>query len=142
MLVPVSTTNYAATHSPMTFELTSGAENLPSCQCIVATDEIEQETPARFQDFLSNTNLPHPLPMVVLHSGGGNVLGALALGETLRNEGATTAVGKSVRVVDAGTDEVSWYITKGACYSACLYSFAGGVQRLITPNGKIGRANV
>src|SRR3546814_19096292 len=62
---------------------------------------------------------------------------ALALGETLRNEGATTAVGKSVRVVDAGTDEVSWYITKGACYSACLYSFAGGVQRLITPKGML-----
>jgi hypothetical protein len=84
-------------------------------------------TPARFDVFARWVNgqiargvRPGPeLWMVLLDSPGGNVGGALAFGDQLRQWNWNTATGLAY-----GTGVAT-------CVSACVYSFAGGVNRLM-----------
>ncbi|WP_414896724.1 hypothetical protein [Rhodovulum sp. YEN HP10] len=59
--------------------------------------------------------------LLELDSTGGSVRDALAIGRTLRERGIDTAVGDGA-----------------ICFSACPYMFAGGVERSVAPDGRLG----
>lgn len=61
------------------------------------------------------------LPPILLHSPGGSVADALALGRYFRDAGA--------RVTVAAGD---------LCLSACPYLLAGGAERMVDPDGSVG----
>jgi hypothetical protein len=60
-------------------------------------------------------------PVVRIASGGGNLVGALRLGQAFRKAGAAVIVGKGAR-----------------CVSACVYAFLGGVSRQVASGGRVG----
>jgi hypothetical protein len=118
--------------APMEFRLAGSGGNCPSCIWIVADGVIGTDTPDKFRAFLAkmgsdgtgSTNLH-------LNSSGGNLIGALRLGELIRSNRFNTAVSKTI-----GVEQASGYIQAdpepspaGLCASACVFAFAGGVQR-------------
>src|SRR6478609_9186674 len=59
-----------------------------------AAGAITSETPKDFEAFAKKTKIEHMT--IALDSDGGSVLGALALGRTIRKLGMTTTVGKTI----------------------------------------------
>jgi hypothetical protein len=90
-------------------------------------------TPARFDAFARWVNgqiargvRPGPmLWMVLLDSPGGNVAASMALGDLLRQGNWNTATG------------VAYGTGVATCASACVYSFAGGRNRLMFGDGTL-----
>lgn len=65
--------------------------------------------------------MAEPPAVISLHSPGGSVTDALAIGRRLREDGVSTLVGPDA-----------------ACLSACPYAFAGGVERTADRDARIG----
>jgi hypothetical protein len=69
--------------------------------------------------------------LVVLNSGGGNVVQSLTLGKAIRLHGLSTAV--------AAYEATSGQLRDGGvCASACAYAFLGGVERTAGAASRIG----
>jgi hypothetical protein len=97
--------------SPMRFFIPEGdichgnAVNNP----YLAVGVITPETPKAFMEFASKNP---PYAPIEFTSPGGNLLGALKLGELIRNGGYDTSLGK-------------------VCASACAYAIMGGIKRYV-----------
>ncbi len=85
---------------------------------LTLTGAIAERDAARFDDWLSGRELP---ATVMLHSTGGSVTDALAIGRRLRAAGAATEVA-------AGR----------ACLSACPYILAAGTERRVHRDAYVG----
>jgi hypothetical protein len=115
----------------------------PNCpEWLSAQGRIGPGTAAVFADVIANLK-GRRLP-ILIHSPGGSVADAGAMGELIRAKGLAVAV---VRTLITNCPETSpkcpdgpgTAITGGAtCASACVLVLAGGVERLAAPSALIG----
>jgi hypothetical protein len=130
---------------PMRFVHVTSAEAAckPNCpEWLSAEGRIEPGTGKAFADAVANLK-GRRLP-ILIHSPGGSVADAGAMGELIRAKGLAVAV---ARTLIANCPEASpkcpdgpgAAITGGAiCASACVLVLAGGVERLAAPSALIG----
>ena len=109
----------AARLEPMTFRVvrpqTCASKVCPAY--ILGQGFITATTHTRFEALASRVGTPLP---VHLNSGGGQVVGGLALGAALRGRRASVFVGRGA-----------------TCASACVHAFLGGSRRVVS-GGRIG----
>jgi hypothetical protein len=106
----------------------------PHCPVVIeARGDISVDSGKRFMDFLQSTALGTANRNVVLvHSPGGNVYGALQLGQMWRRLGATVIVARPLRAgLEAGRTAAG--LGPAHCASACVFALMGGTRRLV-PN--------
>jgi hypothetical protein len=130
---------------PMRFvRVTSGdAACKPNCpEWLSAEGRIEPGTAKAFADAIANLK-GRRLP-ILIHSPGGSVADAGAMGELIRAKGLAVAVARTlITNCPEGSpkcpDGPGTAITGGAtCASACVLVLAGGVERLAGPSARIG----
>lgn len=95
-----------------------------SCH-IVIKGEIGLDTAALFQTATEQMEGNQ----VLLHSEGGDPMGAMALGRLIRKLGYNTIVGQD--------DKNLGDVAAGTCRNACLYALAGGVSRWVSESDSI-----
>jgi hypothetical protein len=116
----------------------------PHCtEWIAAQGQIDKDTPAQFKKVfaqLGNRRVP-----ILIHSGGGTVDDAIAIGRLIRTKGFDVAVTKTEFAPCAPADTACRKKTaKGGligtpkarmsyCASACAFILAGGVRRYVGP---------
>jgi hypothetical protein len=99
---------------------------------VVAAGTIESATPAEFETFM--LDWAHEKNVVVLlDSAGGGVVAAMELGRAFRRMRYAVAVG-----APAFDDRGGVTLGDGACFSACVYAFMGGVRRIAPATGQLG----
>lgn len=113
----------------MSFEKVS-AGDCAERTCVLATGEITSDTAEAFGDYVRANQIARGA-VVVLNSGGGNLVGGLSLGAQIRKAGLST----TVEAVDAATGKRA---QGGSCASACAYAFLGGVQRTVGKSAHFG----
>ncbi len=107
------------------------------CRVLIsASGMITADTPRDFDAFLRNRDVRGAT--VVLDSKGGSVLGAIALGRTIRNLGLATTVGR-IRE-QPGQDgptrrAIVW--PRAECQSMCPFVLLGGIKRTIPPEARV-----
>ena len=131
---------------PMTFQIeriqSAGSCNRHRCTGPVAVDaisaqgEINNDTASDFASFVQgHVQDPNLRPLVLIHSPGGTVVGAMQLGFAFRRINAVLVVARSVD--EQGSDQA--HIAPGYCMSACVYAFFGGARRILIPSvGRLG----
>ena len=131
---------------PMSFQIeriqSSGACRRHRCTAPVTVDaisadgEINNDTASEFATFLQeHAQDPNLRPLVLIHSPGGTVVGAMQLGFAFRRISAVVVVARTVGV--EGSDQA--HIAPGYCMSACVYAFFGGTRRIVIPSvGRLG----
>lgn len=129
----------ATAEEAMTFQLMTiaGKGGCPRdcAEVIAAEGEIDNDTADRFVSFLSDHLQDRDLrPVVLIESPGGTVVGAMQLGTVFRHIGAAVIVG-STRPMGNGEEA---RVVPGACLSACVYAFVGGVRRVVPPVSRLG----
>jgi hypothetical protein len=130
---------------PMRFVRVTSADPAckPNCpEWLSAEGRIELGSAKVFADAIANLK-GRRLP-ILIHSPGGSVADAGAMGELIRAKGLAVAV---ARTLIANCPEASpkcpdgpgTAITGGAiCASACVLVLAGGVERLVGPAARVG----
>ena len=115
----------------------------PNCpEWLSAEGRIEPGTAAVFADAIANLK-GRRLP-ILIHSPGGSVADAGAMGELIRAKGLAVAVARTLisncpQASPKCPDGPGVAITGGAtCASACVLVLAGGVERLAAPSALIG----
>jgi hypothetical protein len=101
---------------------------------LVAEGRIYRNEAARLQAFVEQMSAVREIPRtLVISSPGGELVGALALGETLRQLGVRTVVG-------AISADAQGQATLGAgrCHSACVFVLMGGTSRSVIPGSLVG----
>ncbi len=106
-----------------------------SAEVIAATGEINNSTSDDFLGFLTGHAQDGQLrPVVLLHSPGGTVVGAMQLGTMFRKLGAAVIVARAAE--DPDSDHA--HVIPGACMSACVYAFFGGAKRVVPTVSRLG----
>jgi hypothetical protein len=115
----------------------------PNCpEWLSAEGRIEPGSAKAFAEAIANLK-GRRLP-ILIHSPGGSVADAGAMGELIREKGLAVAVARTLitNCPDAAPkcpDGPGSAITGGAmCASACVLVLAGGVERLAAPSARIG----
>jgi hypothetical protein len=130
---------------PMRFVRVTSAEAAckPDCpEWLSAEGRIEPGTAKVFA--VAITNLKGRRLPILIHSTGGSVADAGAMGELIRAKGLAVAVARTlIANCPEGSpkcpDGPGTAITGGAaCASACVLVLAGGVERLAAPSARIG----
>ena len=130
---------------PMRFVRVTSAEAAckPDCpEWLSAEGRIEPGTAKVFAVAIANLK-GRRLP-ILIHSPGGSVADAGAMGELIRAKGLAVAVARTlIANCPEGSpkcpDGPGTAITGGAaCASACVLVLAGGVERLAAPSARIG----
>jgi hypothetical protein len=96
---------------------------------VLARGVIEPGTTDKFKAFIAKENLSSNIRF---NSPGGDVMEALKFGQFLRESNWNTSVGATSVVASVSPIKVK--PQKSACYSACVYVFAGGVHRTAAAN--------
>jgi hypothetical protein len=130
---------------PMRFVRVTSADPActPNCpEWLSAEGRIEPGSATAFADAIANLK-GRRLP-ILIHSPGGSVADAGAMGELIRAKGLAVAVARTLitncpEVSPKCPDGPGTAITGGAtCASACVLVLAGGVERLAAPSARIG----
>jgi hypothetical protein len=130
---------------PMRFVRVTSAEAAckPNCpEWLSAEGRIQPGTAKAFADAIANLK-GRRLP-ILIHSPGGSVADAGAMGELIRAKGLAVAVARTLitncpEASPKCPDGPGTAITGGAiCASACVLVLAGGVERLAGPSARIG----
>jgi hypothetical protein len=100
---------------------------------IVAQGRIEGNEAGRLLAFMQANSTGGTPRTLYLSSPGGNMVSALHLGQTVRQLGLRTSVGR-IAVNSSGQP----VITSGVCGSACVFVLMGGVSRTMRPGSLIG----
>jgi hypothetical protein len=115
----------------------------PNCpEWLSVEGRIEPGSAKAFADTIANLK-GRRLP-ILIHSPGGSVSDAAAMGELIRSNGLAVAVARTLitNCAEASPkcpDGPGTAITGGAtCASACVLVLAGGVERLAAPWARIG----
>ncbi len=115
----------------------------PNCpEWLSVEGRIEPGAAKRFADAIANLK-GRRLP-ILIHSPGGSVADAGAMGELIRAKGLAVAVARTLiancpEAAPKCADGPGKAITGGAtCASACVLVLAGGVERLAAPSARIG----
>jgi hypothetical protein len=124
---------------PMQFELRQEGPSeacKPNCRTWVsATGAITADTPRDFEAFAKTRNIRGTT--LVLDSDGGSVLGALALGRTVRKLGMMTAVGKTVELPPANGERRAQIAPNAYCESMCAFVLLAGVERHVPAEARV-----
>ncbi len=108
----------------------------PNCRTWVsATGAITAETPRDFEAFSKTRNIRGAT--LVLDSDGGSVLGALALGRTVRKLGMMTAVGKTIELPSANGERRAQLAPNAYCESMCAFVLLAGVERQVPAEARV-----
>ena len=131
--------------TPMRFVRVTSAEAAckPNCpEWLSAEGRIEPGSAKAFADAIANLK-GRRLP-ILIHSPGGSVADAGAMGELIRAKGLAVAVARTLitncpEASPKCPDGPGTAITGGAiCASACVLVLAAGVERLAAPSARIG----
>ena len=100
-------------------------------QAIYASGEIQFDEPQRLLSFVQQVGdgLSRTL---VIHSPGGNLAGALKLGQGLRRLGMNVVVASVGRAADGRA-----VLRPGRCASACVFVLMGGETRMVPDGSRI-----
>jgi hypothetical protein len=110
---------------------------------ILAEGTIERDTHKKFAAFLSNKKsyryeLP-PEPVVCFNSPGGNLIGAIELGRSIRQRQLDTCLAPDyTRVIEGTTGDEEIFMRDVVYASACAFALVGGVSRLIESGARYG----
>lgn len=108
---------YAAAAHAMSFAADRFCATETRCvPALLASGTIDDKTPGAFDEAIARNP---DTQAVVLSSKGGSLVGGLRLGLQIRRFQLDTLVNDD-------------------CFSACAYAFLGGVERTVTPDGRIG----
>jgi hypothetical protein len=103
---------------------------------VSAIGTIARDTPNEFEVFARDHDLRGAT--LALDSGGGSVLGALALGRAVRRLGMTTTVGQTVRLPVSGSEEARATLSPRAdCESMCAFLLLAGTRRLVPTEARV-----
>jgi hypothetical protein len=115
----------------------------PNCpEWLSAEGKIEPGSARAFAEAVNRLE-GRRLP-VLIHSPGGSVADAIAMGELIRSKGLAVAVARTLmpdcpESAPKCPDGPGTVITGGAiCASACALVLAGGVERLVGPVPQVG----
>jgi hypothetical protein len=125
---------------PMQFDLwTEGPAQACGNECrtwVSASGAITSDTPRDFEAFAKKNKLDGA--MIALDSDGGSVLGALALGRTIRKLGMTTTVGKTIDLSAAdGGKKRAKLQPRAYCESMCAFVLLAGVERRVPAEARV-----
>jgi hypothetical protein len=125
---------------PMHFELwTEGPAQACGNRCrtwISAAGAIMADTAKHFEAFARKHKLDGLT--IAFDSDGGSVLGALALGRSIRRLGMTTTVGKTVDLSSSkGGRRRARFMPQGNCESMCAFVLLAGVERLVPAEARV-----
>ncbi len=110
---------------------------------ILAEGTIEADTADKFVKFIVGKDqspyyLP-PKPTVCFDSPGGNLVGAIKFGSTIREREFNTCLESEYKRVVKDNPVLDEVFHKDAiCASACVFALAGGVNREVGEKAKIG----
>jgi hypothetical protein len=108
----------------------------PNCRTWVsATGAITADTPRDFEAFAKTRNIRGST--LVLDSDGGSVLGALALGRTVRRLGMMTAVGRTVDLPPVNGERRAQIAPNAYCESMCAFVLLAGVERHVPVEARV-----
>src|SRR3954464_2533487 len=116
--------------------LSYGVAALPNgSTALVAEGRIHRNEAARLLTSVQRAaavsgSIPRTL---VISSPGGELVGALALGEALRQLGVRTVVGS---IASDGYGQAT--LSAGRCHSACVFVLMGGTARSVVPGSLVG----
>jgi hypothetical protein len=125
----------------MNFELVE-ISNTTRCDAtclkvVSAQGEITEHSADEFLAFLEHKLGKQRLKgIVLLHSPGGNVVGAMKLGRVLRELGAAVVIaraGGSARMMGSKIR-----LAPGHCMSACVFVLMGGAKRIVPDPSEVG----
>jgi hypothetical protein len=97
---------------------------------ILLSGPIERVSSDQFAEF---SQAYAPGSIVVLQSLGGDLVGGLRLGQTIRMRNMNTYIASGTDQTDLVEKKI-----KGKCFSACAYAFLGGVKRVVDPDAQYG----
>jgi hypothetical protein len=132
-LIPVAS-RADVPHPSDTMVFTSATQggNCAECGWIAAEGPITRSTAQDLEAFLKSTETADGAKTVRLSSDGGDLIGGLELGETIRTHKLRTEVGRTIAdpSLPLPPSGEPWNKrSNGGCYSACAYAFLGGIQR-------------
>ena len=108
----------------------------PNCRTWVsATGAITSDTPRDFEAFAKTRNVRGST--LVLDSDGGSVLGALALGRTVRKLGMMTAVGKTIELPLANGERRAQIAPNAYCELMCAFVLLAGIERHVPAEARV-----
>src|ERR1700712_4491255 len=124
---------------PMQFDVwTEGP--VPACgdNCrtwVSASGAITSDTPRDFDAFIKKNKIDGLT--IALDSDGGSVLGALALGRSIRKLGMTTTVGKTIDLNTADGGKRAKLQPKAYCESMCAFVLLAGIERRVPAEARV-----
>jgi len=103
---------------------------------ISASGAITADTPRDFEAFAKTRNI-QGLP-IALDSDGGSVLGALALGRSIRRLGMITTVGRTIDLsaTDNGRKRAR-LLPRAYCESMCAFVLLAGIERQVPAEARV-----
>ena len=125
---------------PMQFDIwTEGPAQACGNNCrtwVSASGAITADTPKDFDAFAKKNKIDGAT--IALDSDGGSVLGALALGRSIRKLGMTTTVGKTVdlNAADGGKKRAKLQ-PKAYCESMCAFVLLAGIERRVPAEARV-----
>jgi hypothetical protein len=125
---------------PMQFEVWSeGPTQVCGDKCrtwVSASGAITADTPREFEAFARSRKLEGMT--IALDSDGGSVLGALALGRSIRKLGMITTVGRTVDLknVENGHKRAK-LLPRAYCESMCAFVLLAGVERQVPAEARV-----
>ena len=125
---------------PMQFEVwTEGPAQACGNTCrtwVSASGAITADTPRDFEAFAKRNKLDGFT--IALDSDGGSVLGALALGRSIRKLGMTTTVGKTIdlNAADGGRKRAKFQ-PRAYCESMCAFVLLAGIERRVPAEARV-----
>lgn len=117
----------------MTFSLEAGEPDACGTGCahwIAAEGSVLAATPTDFAAFLAR--LGDSRPPLLVHSPGGTVEAAMALGRLIRRAGLVVVIARTDR-----SGPVPAPALDAACHGACLYVLAAGTERGLVPGAVV-----
>jgi hypothetical protein len=127
--------------APMQFDVwTEGPAQACGNTCrtwVSAAGAITADTPRDFESFVKGRKLDGVT--IALDSDGGSVLGALALGRTIRRLGMITTVGKTIPLASSadGGQERARLQPHAYCESMCAFVLLAGVERRVPAQARV-----
>ena len=125
---------------PMQFDVwTEGPAQACGKDCrtwVSASGAITADTPRDFDAFAKRNKVEGLT--IALDSDGGSVLGALALGRSIRKLGMTTTVGKTIdlSVSDGGAKRAK-LMPRAYCESMCAFVLLAGIERRVPAEARV-----
>jgi hypothetical protein len=99
---------------------------------VSASGMIRPETVTDFEAFAQKNDIRGAT--IAFESEGGSVLGAIALGRSIRRLGMTTTVGRSSDLPSGGRATLS---PRADCESMCVFVLLGGVKRIVPSEARV-----